>query len=203
MKKRTNIIALVIVMILIPALSACSNRSPQAEVSASPSQSRGQIYLYGEQHGVKRILNKESELWEDYYQNKNMRHLFVEVPYYTAEFLNIWMQSDSDDILNEIYEDWVGTACYNPDVKDFYKKIKSACPETIFHGTDVGHQYDTTGKRFLKYLEDNNLKGSEQYLFAQEAIEQGKFFYEHSDDVSPCSDNSLLIMRSSFGPCNC
>lgn len=183
MKKRANILALVVIVILILTLSACSSTVTQGEISAPPSQCQGQIYLYGEQHGVEKILDKEFELWQDYYQNNNLRHLFVELPYFTAEFLNIWMQSDSDDILNEIYEDWVGTAGYNPDVKDFYKKIKSTCPETIFHGTDVGHQYDTTGKRFLKYLEDNNLEASEQYLLTQEAIEQGKFFYEHSDDV--------------------
>ena len=183
MKKRISIFVLAIVLIIIPALSACSNKPLQAEVSAPPSQSQGQIYLYGEQHGVEQILNKEFELWQDYYQNKNMRHLFIESPYYTAEFLNIWMQSDNDDIFNEVYEDWTGSASYNPNVKDFYKKIKSECPETIFHGTDVGHQYDTTGERFLMYLEAHDMKGSEQYTLAQEAIEQGKYFYEHSDDV--------------------
>jgi len=53
-----------------------------------------------------------------------MRHLFVELPYYTAEFLNIWMKSDSDEILDELYNDWIGTALYNPYTKEFYKKIK-------------------------------------------------------------------------------
>jgi len=119
----------------------------------------------------------------EYYNNKNMRHLFVELPYYTAEFLNIWMKSDSDEILDELYNDWIGTALYNPYTKEFYKKIKSNCPETIFHGTDVGHQYDTTGQRFLKYLEENNLKDSEKYRLAHEAVKQGKYYYENSDDV--------------------
>jgi len=181
--KNTRFLTLAAVLIMISTLSACSNKPSQAEIPESPSQSQGQIYLYGEQHGVEKILNKEFELWQDYYQNMNMRNLFVELPYYTAEYLNLWMQSDSDDILNEIYEDWDGSASYDPNIKDFYKKIKSECPETIFHGTDVGHQYDTTGERFLKYLEDNNLEGSQQYLLAQEAIEQGKYFYEHSDHV--------------------
>lgn len=36
---------------------------------------------------------------------------------------------------------------------------------------------------FLKYLEDNNLKDTEQYRLTQESIEQGKYFYENSDDV--------------------
>jgi len=52
-------------------------------------------------------MDKEFELWHEYYNNKNMRHLFVELPYYTAEFLNIWMKSDSDEILDELYNDWI------------------------------------------------------------------------------------------------
>ena len=51
-----------------------------------------------------------------------MRHLFIEMPYYTAEFLNIWMQSDSNDILDLVYSGWIGTAAYNPNVKSFTKR---------------------------------------------------------------------------------
>lgn len=137
----------------------------------------GRIYLYGEQHGVDKIMDKEFSLWFDYYHNENMRHLFIEKPYYTAEFLNLWMQADSDDILNTVYEDWVGTLGYNPSYKEFFKRIKRECFETIFHSTDIGHQYETTGQRFLKYLEENGLKGTEKYMLVEEVIEQGRFYY--------------------------
>lgn len=190
--------ALISAVILLLAVSACSKGpAPAAAPSPSPlsspiptssplpppspSQAPGQIYLYGEAHGVKTILDKEFELWREYYDKENMRHLFIEYPYYTAEFLNIWMRADGDDILNEIYNDWAGTQAQNPSIKEFYQKIKSACPETIYHGTDVGHSYYTTGERYLKYLKDNNLKASGQYSLAQEAIEQGKYFIVHSD----------------------
>lgn len=141
----------------------------------------GNIYLYGEAHGVAEILDKEVELWSQYYHNEGMRHLFVELSYFTAEYLNIWMQSDNDDILDEIYEDWKGTRIYNPDTKTFYKQIKSECPETIFHGTDVGHQYNSTGSRFLAYLKANGLTESEEYTLSKEAIEQGRIFYSNED----------------------
>ncbi|WP_226984149.1 hypothetical protein [Halothermothrix orenii] len=134
-------------------------------------------------HGVDKIIDKEFELWYDYYHNQNMRHLFLELPYYTAEFLNIWMQSDSDDILNNLYFDWANTALCNPEYKEFFKKIKIHCPETIFHGTDIGHRYNSIGVRFLKYLRSNNLEDSEQYLRAKEVIEQGKKFYSDKDHV--------------------
>lgn len=181
--KRTRYVALALVLVLLTALAGCSKASAPTNKPASAAQPSGQIYLYGEQHSVEKILDREFELWNEDYHNKSMRHLFIEFPYYTAQFLNIWMQSDNDDIFDQIYADWNGTAAHSPYVKAFYQKIKSACPKTIFHGTDVGHQYDTTGKRYLEYLEMHNQKGSVQYLLAQEDIEQGKRYYGHYDDV--------------------
>ncbi|MCM1553485.1 MAG: hypothetical protein NC092_12440, partial [Butyrivibrio sp.] len=147
------------------------------------AQSSGNIYLYGEQHSVADIMDKEFELWSAYYQNDGMRDLFVELPYYTAEYMNLWLNSDNDDILDSLYEDWAGTAMQSQEVIDFYKRIKSECPETIFHGTDVGHQYDTTGKRFLEYLASTGQESGERYRLAQENIEQGQYYYQHSDSV--------------------
>ncbi len=181
MKKINFFLSLVLSIILV-TLPACSSLPSQSENGGLPSQTSGRIYLYGEKHGITKILDKEFELWHTYYHEQNMRHLFVELSYYTAEFLNLWMQSDNDDILEEIYMDWKGTMSYNQDVKEFYRKVKDECPETIFHGTDVGHQLDSTGERFLRYLKDNNLQESEQYSLASEAIEQGKYYYEHSDN---------------------
>lgn len=143
----------------------------------------GQIYLYGEHHGDEKILNKELELWNEAYHQENMRHLFVELPCYTAEFLNIWMQSDSDEILDALYDDWKGSAAHNPYIKSFYQTIKRECPETVFHGTDVGHQYPSTGERYLAYLKENGQEDSEQYRTAQEVMEQGRYFYDNSDSV--------------------
>lgn len=168
-----GIFLMALLMVVGMALSAYSR-----ELDEVPS---GQIYLYGEAHSIKKILDKEFELWYEYYHSQNMRHLFVEYPYYTAEFLNLWMKSDNDTILEEVYNDWEGTLAHSVDTKEFLKKIKSECPETIFHGTDVGHQYSTTGERFLKYLEKNNLKKSKQYSLTLEAIEQGKNYYAKED----------------------
>lgn len=143
----------------------------------------GDIFLYGEQHAVEGILEKELELWLSYYQNNGMRDLFVELPYYDAEYLNLWMQSADDVILEQLYQEWEGTALHAQAVLDFYKRIKADCPETVFHGTDVGHQYDTTGKRFLAYLESQGKEQSETYRRAMENIEQGRYYYEHADMV--------------------
>ena len=151
--------------------------------AAKSERSSGEIFLYGEQHSVGDILEKEFELWSAYYQNDGMRDLFVELPFYTAEYLNLWMQAEDDDILDSLYRDWDGTAMCTQEVLHFYRQIKSECPETIFHGTDVGHQYDTTGKRFLEYLESIGQQHSEMYRLAQKSIEQGRYYYQHSDNA--------------------
>lgn len=139
------------------------------------------LYLYGESHGSQIIMEKEWELWNDYYHTQNMRHLFMELPFYTAEYLNLWMQAEDDAILDTVYEDWNGSALYNPDYKTFLKKIKEACPDTIFHGTDVGHQFNTTGQRYLKLLRDSGKRSSIQYQKALNNAEQGAYFYATGD----------------------
>lgn len=171
MKRR---LSLILFLITIMLMSACTK-------SESKRTTTGNIFLYGEVHGKKVILDKELEHWGEYYNEQNMRHLFVELPYYTAEFLNEWMGAEDDAILDAIYKDFKGTACHTPDVLAFYRRIKKEYPETIFHGTDVGHQFNTTGKRFLEYLEALDEKDSKRYKRAQEIIEQGQQYYQEKD----------------------
>lgn len=145
--------------------------------AGGPPKKTGQIFLYGEIHSAEIILNKKFQLWHRYYHESGIRDLFVESPYYTAEFLNLWMRSDNDDILNELYEDWKGTAAHSEECRTFYKRIKEECPKTIFHGTDVGHQYASTGRRFAEYLQNSGQTASEQYTLTLEAIQQGIYYY--------------------------
>ncbi len=143
--------------------------------------STGRAYIYGEKHGQTDYLEAEINIWNEYYNEYGMRHLFVELPMYTAELLNIWMNSDSDEILDEIFADIKGTAMDTVQNREFYKTIKSKYPYTIFHGVDVGHQYKTTGERYIKYLKDNNLEDSYEFEIAVENINQGMAYYEKID----------------------
>lgn len=138
------------------------------------------LYLYGEFHANDELLQRELALWKDYYAG-GMRDLFVELPYYTAQYLNRWMQADNDRILMEVYTDWKGSASYHQNVLDFYRGIKAACPETVFHGTDVGHQYGSTGYRYLKLLRSEGKRDTEEYRLASENIDQGLEFYRTQD----------------------
>ena len=141
-----------------------------------PQPPTGRIFLYGEIHGSTYTMDRQLEIWGDYYHNHGMRHLFIEAPYFTAQFLNLWMQADDDTILLQLYDDWQGTAAHTPHILVFYRRIKSDFPETIFNGTDVGHQSDTTGQRYLQYLINNGMQETEAYLLTQENIEQFTHF---------------------------
>jgi len=138
--------------------------------------STGRIFLYGEQHGCGVTMSRQLEIWGYYYTQHGMRHLFIELGYFSAQLLNLWMQTDDDTILYELFEDWRGSAAHNPYKLAFYKTIKKDFPETIFHGTDVGHQSHSSGQRFLRYLRDNGLQDSESYYLAQENIAQFRRF---------------------------
>ena len=155
--------------------------SVNAAANVTETVTSGNIYLYGEAHADEDILDYEFETWKEYYDS-GMRDLFIEDPYYTAQFMNLWMKASDDTIFDEIYADWEGSQAYSQVVRDFYFRIKRECPETVFHGIDVGHQYDTTGARYLKYLADNGFsETSEEYILASVCIEQGKVFYNDDD----------------------
>ena len=61
-------------------------------------------YLFGEVHGSEAVCLKEFEIWKDFYA-RGFRHLFLEIPYFYAQFLNLWMNSEDDLILDELWAD--------------------------------------------------------------------------------------------------
>lgn len=146
-----------------------------------------QIYLYGEEHSQQRILDEELEIWGGYYA-RGMRDLFVEFPYFDAQFLNLWMKADDDELLNLQFQDWQGTQGGTEVMKNFLKQIKKRYPETVFHGTDVGHTWKSTGARYLAYLEANGQNDTAEYQRALENIEQGKTYYATRQTDSDAAD---------------
>ncbi|MBQ3911600.1 MAG: hypothetical protein II694_01340 [Lachnospiraceae bacterium] len=136
------------------------------------------IHIYGEMHGLEEYYDVEIEIWSWFYA-KGCRDLFIEYPYYTAEFLNLWMKAEDDEILYQICRDAAGTVAGESEANlVFMKTLKRDFPETVFHGTDVGHQYNSTGKRYLEYLKNEGLKDTEKYVLASECRKQGIQFYD-------------------------
>ena len=73
-------------------------------------------------------------------------------------------------------------------MKNFLKQIKERYPETVFHGTDVGHTWKSTGARYLAYLEANGQNDTAEYQRVLENIEQGKTYYATRQTDSDAAD---------------
>ena len=155
-------------------LAGCAGKPVQeSPVATDEGIPAGQIYLYGEIHGIAAIEEYEAERWKECYE-RGMRHLFVELSHYTAQWLNLWMDAEDDEILEQLHQDWESTLSSGAETLDFYRTIKEQCPETVFHGTDVGHQYDSTGARYQDYLEERGLADTEDYRLTWRPSSRGK-----------------------------
>lgn len=155
-----------------------------SEASDTDVEAQAQVYLYGEYHSNTGIVERELELWREYYA-QGMRHLFVELPYYDAEFLNLWMQAEDDTLLDIFFQEIEGTQGSTELMKEFYRTIKREMPETVFHGNDVGHQYWSSGQRYLDMLRQQGQEDSAEYRRAEEVMRQGAMFYTgQSEDLS-------------------
>lgn len=159
-----------------------TSETETTEPATEPPVVTGQIYLYGETHNDPECIEKELILWGEFYAT-GMRDLFIEYPFYTAEYLNAWMKADTEEILYELYEDSEGTLAHSEVFLYFFRRIKAEYPETVFHGTDVGHQYYSIGRRYLEYLKATGREGSAAYARAEEIIRQGEEYYKKRDHV--------------------
>ena len=138
----------------------------------------GQIYLYGEYHGTEAHFEKELELWSSYYHNDGMRDLFIEWPYSMSECLNLWMRTGDEELFEMIWSGLEGYGEYQKANMDFYRRIRQECPETVFHGTDVGNRTS-----LVEYLESIGETDSERHRIMQENMEQGWYYYENGDNT--------------------
>ena len=106
MKKRITIhnpIQCIITLLMLVAVVLIAS-GERTVPTYTIEEGQGNLYLYGERHSEEKILEKELELWQVYYTNYGMRHLFIETSYFEAQLLNLWMQAEDDDILDTVHE---------------------------------------------------------------------------------------------------
>lgn len=122
-KKMIYILSLLILSLI--GINLYYRFSPQDILHESYfSKEPTQIYLYGEYHGRKDLIQKEFEIWQEHYHQDKMRHLFLEVSYSKAQLLNRWMQADNDELIELIDKMSDGTQSDMPETYEFYKKLK-------------------------------------------------------------------------------
>lgn len=202
MKERTKtVIAFSTLSILIIAGFVLSGLDKSTDVYPEDDT---KIRLYGEAHGCREYYDLEFNLWREYYE-QGYRSLFLELPYYNAEFLNLWIKEDSDEKIIQLYEEIQGTPSGNEYYLEFFHRIKENCPDTVFYGTDVGHQSGTTGARYLRYLEEMGLSDTENYELAQECVRQGEEYYvddKNNNGASPVRESYMVSnFINAYGRC--
>lgn len=177
MKQKLWLAAAGVALLLGLCLTACTPANEAATVSSQTEpEAAGTVYLYGEEHAKEELIQQELELWENLYAT-GARDLFLEDGYASAQLLNQWMQAEDDALLNEHFKAVQGTLGGSEVYRTFYEQIKQNCPETVFHGTDIEHQYRSLGYQYLTYLAADGKKDSPEYAQALESIQQAKQYY--------------------------
>lgn len=177
MKQKLWLAAAGAALLLGLCLTACTPANEAATVSSQTEpEAAGTVYLYGEEHAKEELIQQELELWENLYAT-GARDLFLEDGYASAQLLNQWMQAEDDTLLNEHFKAVQGTLGGSEVYRTFYEQIKQNCPETVFHGTDIEHQYRSLGYQYLTYLAADGKKDSPEYAQALESIQQAKQYY--------------------------
>lgn len=170
MKKR--IAALLLAALL--GLTACG---APAETGAPT----GEIFIYGEEHANAACLDKELTLWQTCY-GQGMRHLFIEMGAGSTLLLNRWMAAEDDAYWDMVYGACEGTLFHAEVVADFYHQIKETCPDTVFHGFDIEHQYAASGEKARRLLEDEGKTDTDEYRTVDRSIKQGAMYYRRGAD---------------------
>lgn len=126
-----------------------------------PTKDKGQIFIYGETHGDQGILEEEFDIRHNYYKSYGFRHLLIEFSVVTAEKLNAYLRSDTDEIWNTMFMNFIESkaSCATIHFYYFIKKIKENCPETIFHGIDVAEGHGNDINNIVNYLNSLIKKG--------------------------------------------
>lgn len=176
-------LGLVLALVMALGLMACGGGSG-GEVGGDTGDTaveppKGEILFYGEYHNSESCTMQELKYWQDCYA-KGMRHLFLEMGEGTAQLLNMWMAAEDDTLVQQVYDNTVGTAAHTHDTLEFYQQVKATCPETVFHGFDVEHQYKSSGDQCLALLEPD----SDTYNKVSAGMDAAKEFYRLRDEES-------------------
>jgi len=161
----------------------------QGIVQEPPPQSTGLIFLYGEEHlrDHEEMLARQLERWGYYYNTHGMRHLFLEKPFYTGEFLNQWLYADNEAEADTMMLALVDEGAVSPfHAEHFFGVIRRDFPDTVFHGVNIGGMWNVaTGQRFLAYLISSGQSNTARYELTRQNIAQAEMYSRTWDDGLP------------------
>lgn len=125
------------------------------DLSILDSLGEKDIYLAGENHGVKGNTELKKRLLNYFKEKTNFKYLLCELPLSFTYFLNQYLKSGDESILKEIYQSLKGTDAWNKEEYNFWKylyKFNDKLPKEekiSIIGIDIEHQAENA----IKYLD--------------------------------------------------
>ncbi|HZK56710.1 MAG TPA: hypothetical protein VFD17_00240 [Clostridia bacterium] len=144
------------------------------------------MFLTGENHGVKANIELRKKFLRYYKEKTNFKYYLCELPYSMTYFLNIYLETKDENILNDIYEPLKGTDAWNKDEYDYWGylyKFNKGLPKNdriILIGSDIEHQ-PQNAIRFMKYCLDKNHVSGAINDYIEEFINKDDIMDEESE----------------------
>ncbi|NLV76715.1 MAG: erythromycin esterase family protein [Tissierellia bacterium] len=115
-----------------------------------------EIFLTGENHGVKANVELRMKFLKYFKEKIDFKYYLCELPYSTAYFINMYLETGNEDILKEVYTALKGTDAWNKDDyfhwKEVYKynETLSKDRKITIVGIDIEHQ-PINALKFMEY----------------------------------------------------
>ncbi len=115
-----------------------------------------EIFLTGENHGVKANVELRMKFLKYFKEKIDFKYYLCELPYSTAYFINMYLETGNEDILKKVYTVLKGTDAWNKDDyfhwKEVYKynETLSKDRKITIVGIDIEHQ-PINALRFMEY----------------------------------------------------
>lgn len=130
-----------------------------------------EIFLAGENHGVKANTELRIKFLEYFKEKINFKYYLCEFPYSMTHFLNKYLETGDEGILSEIYIALKGTDAWNDDDYNHWKKLYdynsrfSREDRIIAVGIDIEHQPKNAFKFMESILDDReNMEKINNYI---------------------------------------
>ena len=120
-----------------------------------------EIFLTGENHGVKANIELRIKFLKYFKEKTNFKYYLCELPYSMTYFLNTYLKTNDESIIENIYEPLKGTDAWNKDEYDYWKylyKFNQELSETdkiILVGIDIEHQPQNAFNFMIHCLDKN------------------------------------------------
>ncbi len=156
-----------------------------------------EIFMTGENHGVKANTELRTKFLKYFKEKTNFKYYLCELPYSMTYFLNRYMKTGDESIIENIYEPLKGTDAWNKDEFDYWKYLYqfnrglSENDKIILVGVDIEHQ-PRNAFNFMRYCLDKNDVSGVINDYVEELGDIGSTIDEDLEDICKKIGSELI-----------